>query len=342
MLCTLCRRLISVSGHVNKLDLRSSQRHLILTMRIASGLPTLIAYLAPIALCSGGSDTQKTFASPTAAVSSLVTSIRNGDYALYISTLGPEMSAAWSTGDPVRDALDRERFLTDMDCSSFKQDQANPNRMILYLGVRGEPFPAPLIRSEHGWGFDGVAGSQEVARRRIHRNELAAADLCLQYVEAQFSYSTADQGQGDFAFARRIRATSEDHGGLYWSGEGLEDQSPEGPLFAAAAYTESQPPDTPHPYFGYYFKILLGQGPDATGGALDYQVDGKLVRGFALIAWPAEYRVTGTNSFLVNHQGTLYERDLGLDTQKIAVAMTAFNPDPNWTRVIPDSDGEEK
>ncbi len=302
----------------------------------------LVAYLTPMALCSGGADTQKTFASPTAAVTSLVTSIENGDHALFVSTVGPEMSAAWSTGDPARDALDRERFLTDMDRSSLKQDRANPNRMILYLGVRREPFSAPLVRSEQGWRFDGAAGSQEVVRRRIRQNESAAADLCLQYVEAQLAYSTGDHGRGEFVFAQRIRATPGHQDGLYWSGEGLEDQSPEGPLFAAAAYAEPRPSDTTHPYFGYYFKILLGQGPDAIGGALDYQVAGELVRGFALIAWPAEYGVTGTRSFLINHRGTVYERDLGLDTPHIAAAMTDFNPDPNWTQVLPNADGVEK
>ena len=292
----------------------------------------LVAYLAPMALSFGEAYPQKTFPSPIAAVTSLVTSIEDGEPALYLSTVGPEMKEAWSTGDPVRDAVDRERFLTDMDRSSLKQDHANPNRLILYLGARGEPFPAPLVRSDQGWRFDGAAGSQEVVRRLIRRNETAAVDLCMQYVEAQLTYSTGDHGRGEFVFAQRIRATPGLQDGLYWSGTGLEDQSPEGPMFAAAAYTEPKASDTIHPYFGYYFKILFSQGPDAIGGPLDYQVAGELVRGFALIAWPAEYGVTGTRSFLINQRGTVYERDLGPDTPGIAAAMTAFNPDPHWNR----------
>jgi len=309
---------------------------------MASGVRVFGICLASVALCFGAADAQKTFSTPMAAVVSLITSIENDDYTLYLSTVGPDMRAAWTTGDPVRDALDRERLLADIDRASLKPDPRDPNSMVLYLGARAETFPAPLVRSEDGWRFDGVTGSRELINRLIRRNELAAVDLCQQYVDAQLAYSAMDHGPGAFGFARKIRATPGHQNGLYWSGKGGEDHSPEGPLFAAAAYTELQPSGTPRPYFGYYFKILLRQGPDAIGGMLDYQVAGELARGFALIAWPAEYGVTGINSFLINHRGTLYERDLGPGTPRIAADMTVFNPDPGWTRAFSDGDGEEK
>jgi hypothetical protein len=285
-----------------------------------------------------GSERQKTFSSPTAAVSSLFASIEEDNPRLLSATVGPQMYAVWSTGDPVRDSLDRERFLSDVRGAKLKTDETNPNRKILYLGDRGEPFPASLVRSGQGWRFDGAAGSEEIVRRRISRNELAVIDLCQQYLQAQLAYAASHAGRT--VFARKIRSTPGFRNGLYWSAKNAEDESLEGPLFASAAYAELEPSGTPSPYFGYYFKILLRQGPDAAGGALDYQINGELVRGFALVAWPAEYGVTGKRTFLVNQRGDVYQKDLGVETPKVASAMTAFNPDHSWVKVLPDADGE--
>ena len=181
---------------------------------------------------------------------------------------------------------------------------------------------------------DKIAVSGEVREGTatpVARNEAAVVDVCLSYVEAQFLYFRANySGDGHLAFAHKIRSAPGKHDGLYWAPDAAGEESPMGPRFAAAAITE-QPHGNAQPYFGYYFKILLAQGEGARGGARDYRVDGRLLSGFALVAWPAEHGVTGVRSFLVNHLGEIWARDLGSHTSRAAAAMTFFAPDKNWT-----------
>ena len=169
--------------------------------------------------------------------------------------------------------------------------------------------------------------------REIDRNEAAMIDICFSYVDAQLMYFKSTRGaDGHFAFAEKIRSTPGLRDGLYWPLDADGDESPMGPKFAVAAATELNPADT-HPLFGYYFKILVAQGRDAVGGARDYHVDGRLIAGFALVAWPAEYGVTGMRAFLVNHRGEVYAKDMGPGVGRAATAMTAFAPDRTWTKV---------
>ena len=186
-------------------------------------------------------------------------------------------------------------------------------------------------------------GKTTSARDRLGaRNEAAVVDVCLNYVEAQFLYFRANYpGDGHLAFAQKIRSTRGKRDGLYWAPDAADDESPMGPRFAVAAITEEPPDGNEQPFFGYYFKILLAQGGEARGGARDYRVDGRLLSGFALVAWPAEHGVTGFRSFIVNHLGEIWSRDLGAQTSRVAAAMTVFAPDRNWTRVVLGS-GEKK
>jgi hypothetical protein len=182
---------------------------------------------------------------------------------------------------------------------------------------------------------DGGADRERIPKQSIVDNEAAVTDICASYVEAQLIYFRSDHdGDGFPAFAQKIRSTHNRRDGLYWAPKFSEDESPMGPKFAAAAVTEEQPRGESRPYFGYYFKILLGQGPEAPGGARDYRVNGRLLTGFALVAWPAEYGVSGVHSFLVNHFGDVYTKDLGSGTRRIASGMSAFAPDRSWTKVV--------
>jgi hypothetical protein len=167
----------------------------------------------------------------------------------------------------------------------------------------------------------------------IDRNEPAVIDICRGYVEAQLAYlRSARRADGYLAFAERIRSAAGMRDGLYWPPQNSSDESPMGPKFAAAAAAELQSSET-RPYFGYYFKILGAQGANAVGGARDYRVDGRMITGFALVAWPAEYGVTGVRTFQVNHLGAVYGRDLGPETGRTAAGMSVFTPDPTWTKV---------
>jgi len=169
--------------------------------------------------------------------------------------------------------------------------------------------------------------------RRTAANEAAVLEACREFVRAQFEYFAFDHaGDGFLSFAARIRSTPGRHDGLYWPIDTGDDESPIGPNFAAAAPAELSPEVSPRPYFGYYFKALVAQGPDAPGGARDYRVNGRLIGGFALIAWPAEYGVTGTVTFQVNQLGIVYRKDLGPDTSR-AAGIAEFSPDSSWTRI---------
>lgn len=290
-----------------------------------------------ILAAAGATATAETiFSSPDEAARALVTAVQSDNYPLFLSIAGAPMARFWSSGDRERDVLERLQFLDEVRRSGLKTNGETPDRKILYVGDQGLPFPAPLVKTGSGWRFDGNAGFSELTKRRISRNERAVVDLCQAFRDAEFSYLSSGKREVA-AFAQRIRSTPGQHDGLFWSDVGEEDESPLGPLFGAAAFDERQPGETPRARFGYYFKILFKQGPDAVGGALDYRVNGRLSRGFALIAWPAEYGAEGIRSFLINHTGDIYYKDLGEGTARVVESMAVFNPDRSWTCY----DGEE-
>jgi len=274
---------------------------------------------------------QETFASPDEAANALLVALETDDYPLFLAVAGQQVAGFWNTGDPEKDALDRSRFVDAARRKGVREDAWKGERRLLYVGQIEQPFPAPLVKTAAGWRFDDDAGLRELLTRRIRRNEIAAIELCERFHDAEYEYFGMARG-GVRSFATKIRSTPGQHDGLFWSDGGEEDESPMGPPFAAAAFAESQPADGARPLFGYYFKILPAQGPDAAGGALDYRSNGRLHKGFALIAWPAEYGIDGTRSFLINHFGNVYQKDLGADTGRIAGTMTVFNPDQSWRR----------
>ena len=208
--------------------------------------------------------------------------------------------------------------------------------VILDIGNDVWPFPIPLVKEEGRWHFDTEAGEEEILNRRIGRDELATIRVCHAYVDAQREYASTDrQGDGIIQYAQHLRSTPAIHDGLYWHTEAGEEMSPFGPLIAEA-HTEGYShettimTDTQKPYHGYYFKVLTRQGPHAPGGKYNYIINGHMVAGFALVAWPAEWDNSGVMTFIVNQEGKVYQANLGVKTASIASRMTTYDPDSRW------------
>ena len=212
--------------------------------------------------------------------------------------------------------------------------------MIVYVGTNEWPFPAPLVKEGDAWRFDGKAGRQEILDRRIGHNEMRAVETCLGYVEAQIEYARTDHdGNGILEFAQKLSSSPGQHDGLYWRGDAA-GQSPLGPSLSesdrvvSARDTAVTAPHTHH-HFGYHFRVLTAQGSNAVGGARNFLIDGHLLGGFGLIAWPREYGATGVQTFVVNQLGEVYAKDLGAQTATLAPAITAFDPDASWKKLAP-------
>jgi Protein of unknown function (DUF2950) len=208
------------------------------------------------------------------------------------------------------------------------------NKATLIIGPDDFPFPIPLVRKNGAWQFDTLAGRREILVRRIGRNELDAIQASLAYVDAQNDYAEKDRtGQGAGVYAQRIVSEPGKMNGLYWPASQGSDESPLGELIAEATSQGYSVGGGRTPYHGYYFKILTKQGPEAPGGALDYVVRGKMIGGFALVAYPAQYGNSGVMTFLVNHTGIVYQKDLGPRTAEIAGQISSYNPDQTWRKV---------
>jgi hypothetical protein len=275
---------------------------------------------------------QQTFATPQEAAQALVAAAEHNDTAALLKVLGPGSKDIVESGDPAEDKNSRAEFV---ERAHAKMDveigPGNPDRAVLVVGQNDWPFPVPLSRQDGRWHFDAVRGRTEILARRIGRNELAAIEVSRGFVEAQMQYAARDRNaDGTLQYAPKIIATAGKKDGLYWEGE-ADNLVPK--AFADAAAAMFAQGKKPVPYHGYYFHILKAQGPDAAGGAMDYVVKGKMIGGFAMVAFPAEYGVSGVQTFLVNHRGLVYEKDLGSATGTLARQMVRFNPDKTWKAV---------
>jgi hypothetical protein len=278
------------------------------------------------------SPAQKTFASPEDAVVALVDALKANDTAQLTQILGPDSRKILSSGDDVADKQAREVFLTayaEKAELSFEGDHT-----ILSIGAEEWPVPIPLLKDGNNWRFDTAAGMQEVLFRRIGNNELTTLQLCKAYVEAQKEYaSKGHDGRAKGIYARKFTSSNGKHDGLYWKSDDSNDKSPLGDLAAQAASDGySKPDDKPVPFYGYYFRILTGRGASAPGGALDYLVNGEMQKGFAMIAYPAEYKNSGVMTFIVDDKGKTFQKDLGAETAKAAAEVKAFDPDSSWEK----------
>jgi len=274
---------------------------------------------------------QQVFPTPNAAMAALISAVREGAPSKVLTILGPELEALNAKRDKAREAVDKQMFLDGARTLKLEKQGDDPNTVVAYLGRSEWPFPAPLVKTSAGWKFDGKAGVEEIRDRQIGRNELAAMLICQVYLDVQLEYFSSDRmGDGYLQFAQKINSTPGKSDGLYWSNANGEDASPIGPF---AAQAEAGSSDKPTPLHGYILKVLTAQGGEAAGGARSYLVDGRMLTGFALVAWPAEYGVTGAYTFVVNQLGTIYQKDLGADTSRLAPEINVFNPDNTWTKV---------
>lgn len=275
---------------------------------------------------------QKTFASPEEASKALFTAAKSNDEKAMLDLLGPDGKEIISSGDEAEDAQSRAEFAKRYEEMSRLVKEPDGN-VTLYIGAHNWPCPIPLVNKGNLWYFDAAVGKQEILFRRIGRNEISAIHVCRELAAAQKEYSSQQHNE----YARRIHSEEGKHDGLYWKTAENEPQSPIGPLVAQAVSGDENKTRgvEPVPFRGYYFHILTRQGKHAPGGARVYLADGKMT-GFAFVAYPAMYRTSGVKSFLVSEDGTVYEKDLGKNTETIAMSMHEFNPDSSWQKSEPE------
>ena len=253
-----------------------------------------------------------------------------------LAFLGPKGKDIISSGDAVADSNARKRFVAAAE-EAVKYSKLDDNTILAATGKDACSFPIPLVRSGQEWVFSTEEGKQEILNRRIGKNELSTIDVVQSYVQAQHEYASKDRdGSGVKQYSQIFMSHDGKNDGLIWHAEAGQESSPLGPLFAKASdegYTPRKPGEKHKPYHGYYFRILKSQGSNAPGGELDYVINGKMTAGFGLLAYPAEYGVSGIMTFMVNQQGIVYEKDLGLKTEDIAKATTKYDPDETWKTV---------
>jgi len=278
---------------------------------------------------------QKDYASPEEATQALVTAAKAKDAHGLLEVLGADAQPVIDSGDPVRDQHARERFLQAYEARhSF--DNGTEGQTTLQVGSDKWPFPFPLKQHGARWSFDSSAGAEEIINRRVGENELDAIQACLAFVDAEREYySRNPQSEPLLQYAQRIASTEGHKDGLYWPSTGDEPPSPLGVQFAQARsegyFEKGVVPGSG--YRGYIYRVLTTQGAHAAGGAYDYVVNGKMIGGFALIAYPAQYGNSGIMTFMVNQDGTIYQKDLGLRTADLARKIESFAPDQTWTKV---------
>ena len=275
---------------------------------------------------------QEAFKTPSAAATALIEAARGNEEKRLRAILGIVGRDSLHSGDDVTDAADRKRFLEAYDNRHSINEQGE--KATLLVGPDDFPFPIPIVRRGEGWTFDGMSGRYEILARRIGRNELAAIQASLAVFDAQQEYAAKDHtGQGRGVYAQRIVSRPGAKDGLYWESAAGEAQSPLGGLAAEAAAEGYRAGEARRPFHGYYYKILKRQGGLAPGGAIDYVAGGKMIGGFALLAYPAEYGRSGVKSFMLNHAGVVYQKDLGPNTGRIAGRMQSFNLGKGWEKV---------
>lgn len=300
--------------------------------------PLTILTVAMLLACGSGAAVaqerntaaQKTFDSPEAAVQALIDATSKNDSAELIAVLGSNGQGILTSGDASKDQAERREF-AQLAAARHRLERSamKAGTMILVVGDQDWPFPVPLVKAGERWHFDPALGALEVRARRVGANELDAIEICAGYVEAQQAYAAQRRsGTATMEYAKTIVSSPGQKDGLYQAGASQE-LVPEG--FADAAVETSG--RKAKPYHGYYFRVLREQGPNAPGGPHKYVAGKLMIGGFALVAWPAQYGVTGVHSFIVNQDATVYEKDLGLQTSALAPAMVRYDPDSSWTPV---------
>lgn len=299
------------------------------TWRTFTGLAIAVA-----AVLSVSAADQRTFSSPEEALNVLTAAARAGDTNQLGAIFGPSASAI-SNPDPVQAAKELKEF-AQLLSNGAELERGGETNAILLIGSESWPFPVPLVKRDGRWFFDTLAGKEEITNRRIGQNELTAIGVCRAYLEAQRRYASQDRDGDEVGeFAQALVSSEGRRDGLYWPPVEGEELSPFGPL-AAYAQTEGyqgSTPGNPEPFHGYFLRILTRQGRHARGGKHNYIINGNMIAGFALVAWPAQWNESGVMTFMVNQQGKVFQKDLGPHTATLASRMKAYDPDPTWSLV---------
>jgi len=298
---------------------------------------TLLWMLPAAGVAAAPEAAQRVFSSPQAARQALMAAVRAKDHGALRAIFGP-LATDLEPGDPVEQAAEFAHFARHLKEGAVLVMQGK-GKATLLIGKRRWPFPVPIVKTKKGWRFNTAAGRGEILTRRIGHNELVAINVCRAYVGAQREYYDLTEPDGDPIpkYAQRLISSPGRRDGLYWPTLPGEKESPLGPLVARAreeGYLQKRPSGEhgPRPFHGYYFRILKGQGPGAVGGSYRYVVNGNMVGGFALVAYPARWGVSGVMTFIVNQRGRVYQKDLGPKTDELARGMRDYNPDLSWTQ----------
>lgn len=288
--------------------------------------------IAPSASVKPAKATQPAFPTPEAGFEALIAALRASDAKQLARLLGPGHERIVDSGDNAADREAWAKFVAAYDAKHAIQLQGDA-KATLATGSEDWPMPIPLVKGVNGWVFDADAGEEEIVARRIGRNELDTIQVCLAFVDMQREYAEQDRnGNGLLEYAGRLISSPGKRDGLYWPVRAGEPASPAGPRLAAAD-PKLKTQRTPTPYHGYYYRILTAQGKSAPGGARSYAVNGNLIGGIALLAYPASYLTSGVKTFTCSMDGIVYEKDLGPDTKTLAAKISAYDPDTSWTRV---------
>ena len=298
-----------------------------------SALATALAALLTLVAAWPAHAATSAYATPEAALQAFGAAVNGEDGKGLLDLFGKEHEADLIGGDPA-EARQNLAALRRMAAQSMTLEPDGEDRMTIVMGRRGWPMPVSLVNGPSGWTFDVKEGLQEITDRRVGRNELSTIEFCKAYIEAQRQYASADHdNDGVLEFAQRLQSSEAQQEGLYWKAGADGVVSPLGPL-AASAEQYLQLRKAGEPFHGYHFRILTGQSAAAPGGKYSYVINGNMVAGFAMIAWPADYPRSGIMTFQCGHNGQILEKDLGPETGKLATGITTFDPDKGWTEVI--------
>lgn len=277
---------------------------------------------------------QQQFPTPRAAIDALLAACKDNDSTALVRMLGPRYGEQLKKVDDGEERQHRLDFYRKSQ-AFMRIDELGDSKSVLVIGREHWPVPIPIVKSATGWWFDTDAGLEELLARRIGENELAIIDVCHEYVRMQADYASEDRDGDDVReYAQRFASTAGRRDGLYWEQKSTERPSPlESLLPDSFGKVKDSKPGAPH--MGYYFKILTRQGANPPGGKYDYVINGNMIAGFALVAWPADYRESGVMTFVISHQGKLFEKDLGPGTTKVVETMSEYDPDSTWEVVVP-------
>ncbi|HEY1438249.1 MAG TPA: DUF2950 domain-containing protein [Casimicrobiaceae bacterium] len=293
---------------------------------------TFIAFCAMPVVAAGAE--QKTFATPDEAVDALLAALKADDDAALVALFGDTHKTLIVTPDRAANSANRAKALAAMQTYRLLEERAKDRRVLL-IGDQAWPLPIPLVRVGERWRFATEEGEDEIVNRRIGANERSAIKVLRAYLDAQKDYAASDRkGDGVLQYAQRLGSTPGKHDGLYWPADAAkgEEASPFGPLIAeSAAYLKGH--QSGDPYRGYHFRILTRQGKSAPGGAYSYVINGRMIAGFAMVAYPAQYGESGVMTFIVSHNGKVFEKDLGKNSAETSAKMTAFDPGAGWREV---------